>query len=406
MDSSILPGVKTLTIFLPLFCSSLLICGCNESAESGAPESTAAVWIQQASAIAQKIPVEIHGVERDRALAKSAVTAVELGVADQCRAILPTITSWHRAELTARLARSCYLKGHISEGDELRGAAETLLQKESYENWQISRIRLALEQAGHAKGEKTDASVIAKVESADQARLLPELVQANLAQTNLVEMLTRLEATTNQVLDIDTAAGTVDTFLVLYKKSQQSESPAIKELRVRMLAGVEAAFIGLHAAIACEKLVDFCNAALAAGDLEFAAQLSGMVGERLPAVRTDMRLPVQLRYAEFLIKAGNTEQAVAQVDAVEEVIGAESVVFSDRPMLLARCGVVCQSAGDLRRAQLFFRQAVIGLEALTNARPRAVTAVDIALLFARAAVDMPPILAAMQQLNHGLGDPW
>jgi tetratricopeptide (TPR) repeat protein len=406
MDSSIIPGVKTLIYSINIFIATLLICGCDEATPSSKQSSTAAQWVQEASSIAQKIPVDIHGVERDRALAKSAVTALELGLRAECQSILQSITSWHKAELCAQLARSCYAAGDLTAGDELLDKAHDLISADSYENWQVSRIRLAIEQAGHAKGNKTDSSVMEQVETADQARLLPALVQANVAQTNLIDMLTRLEATTNQVMDLDTAAGTVDTFLVLYQASQQSENDAVKELRGRILAGVESAFRGIHAAIACEKMVDFCKLALTSGDPEFARQLSRMVRERLPSVRADMRLPIQLKYADYLLNAGEIAAALDQAEWVESEIGDESVLFSERPVLLARCGVVYQRAGERERAQLHFRQALIGLDALTNGRPRAVTAVDVALIFARADVEMPSIHMAMKELNSNLGDPW
>ncbi len=409
MDSNLINGVKPPQILIAFLCSLLFFAGCDERQCKNVAEQrdlASAPWIEEAVAIARKIPADIHKVERDRTLAKAAVVASETGLTSQTVAAVESLNSWRKGDLYARLARSRYLENRNAEGDKLLGAARQLLAESDYEDWQKSRITLAIEQAGLAQGRQTGAATLADIEPADQAKLLPGLVQHNVSHSNLVEMLEQLESSTNQVLDIDSAAGVVDTYLVLYRKSQTENQTQRSALRDRILDGIDSVFRGLHAAIACEKLIDFCNAAWDADDRDFAMRLSEMTARRLPTLRTDMRLPIQLRYAGFLTRSDRTAQAMRQVENAAAGIGDESVIFSDRPVLLAECGVLCWLAGEQDRARQFLGQAVEELNAMKNARPRAVAAVDVTLLLARNRIEDMETLRAMRELNGNLSAPW
>jgi hypothetical protein len=406
MDSNMIKRAAAHTILFSLFAAVLLVAGCDQDRgrKSSAADPVADAWIRQATVIAEKIPVNLHEVEHDRSLSRTAVVALEVGAHDRIDEILDAIDSWRKADLYAKLARTCYVKGDFKEGDQLIERARRYLREHQFEEWQVSRVHVAIEEAGHLRGKKTEASLLRQLEPSDQAKLLPSMVSGNLSITNLVDMLTRLEGSTNDVLDLDMASATVDTYRLLYEKSQEAEE--FKELRERVLGGVEKTFRHLHDAIACQKLLDFCYAAVKAGDTALIDRLTAMLEERSARLRVDMRIPVLLRYAEFLADRGQTAEALAQLSAVEANIDDPAVLFADRPVFLARCGVLYGRAGDTAKMHARIETAIARLNTFKNARPRAMTAVDICHICARAGIDSAAIKQSMAELYGNLSDPW
>ena len=92
----------------------------------------------------------------------------------------------------ANLARKCYVDQNFEEGDELIEKARQYLRDTQFENWQVSRVHVAIERATHVKGEKTRAELVRKVDPAEKAKLLPVMVESNVSYTNLVDMHSRL----------------------------------------------------------------------------------------------------------------------------------------------------------------------------------------------------------------------
>lgn len=406
MGSNMIKGVKSPGVFISFVFGILLMAGCDqqEAPDSSEADPVVTTWIQEAAAIAEKIPTDLHAVEHDRSLSRTAVTALELGIYDQTDNILKSIHSWRKADLYAKLAGTCYLAGKMKEGDELIEKAHRYLREHQFEEWQVSRVHVGIEEAGHIKGEKTDGALLRQLEPSDQARLLPSMVKGNLSTTNLVDMLTRLEASTNAVMDIDIASATIDTYRLMYEKSQQKEE--LKELRTRVLDDVEKTFRNVHRSIACSKLLDFCDSAVSAGDDVFINRLCSMLEDRLDMIRIDMRIPVLLRYSDFLIKQGKNEKALKKLSYIEDNIKDPAIYFADRPVFLARCGVLYGKAGDNRKMSELVQASIAQLNTFKNARPRAVTAVDICHIFARAKLDSPEILNSMKELDSNLSDPW
>ncbi|MFO7936505.1 MAG: hypothetical protein R6V06_02740 [Kiritimatiellia bacterium] len=404
MDSNMIKGVKALKLILSFTMGLFLIAGCDQDAKNETPVHSAVPWIMEAVSMAEKIPVKLHQMEHDRCLSKTAAVALEVGVFDQTDNILKSIRSWRKADLYAKLARSCYLKDKVAEGDELVKKARDYLQGNQFEDWQVSRVHVGLEQAGHVKGKRTDANLLTQLRRADQAKLLPSMVQGNVSTTNLVDMLTRLEASTNSVMDIDIAAATIDTYRILYEKSQEKED--LKDLRKRVIGGVEKTFRNVHTSIACYKLLDFCNSAVAAGDKNFVGYLSDMLEDRLGMIRVDMRIPVLLRYSEFLIEQGHKEKSLEKLRYVEDKIDDSAIFFADKPVFLARCGVIYGKTGNTEKMLELLKKALSMLNTVKNSRPRAMTAVDFCHVCARGGVESPELLQSMKELNSNLSDPW
>lgn len=406
MDSNMIKRAAAHTIFSSLFLGLLLIAGCDQERGRKAPQAdpVADSWIRQATLIAEKIPTNLHAVEHDRCLSRTAMVALEIGAYDRIDKILSAIGSWRKADLYAKLARACYVSGDFKEGDQLIEKARRYLRENQFEEWQVSRVHVAIEEAGHIKGSKTEASLLRQLEPSDQAMLLPSMVRGNLSTTNLVDMLTRLEGSTNEVMDLDMASATVDTYRILYEKSQETDE--LKELRERVLGGVEKTFRNLHAAIACQKLLDFCHAAVKAGDAALINRLTAMLDERTGMLRADMRIPVLLHYAEFLTEHGDASGALTQLGEIEANIDDPSVLFADKPVFMARCGVLYGRAGDTATMNAKIAAAIERLATFENARPRAMTAVDICHICARAGIDSPAIRQSMEELYGNLSDPW
>ena len=407
MDSNMIEGLKAPCISVFFVLGALLLAGCDqqeESKEIPASDPVAAAWIQEAVSIAEKIPTDLHAVEHDRCLSKTAVTALEVGVYDQTDAILKSIDSWRKADLYAKLARTCYVDGEMKKGDELIEKARKCLRENQFEEWQVSRVHVSIEQAGHVKGDKTDASLLRQLEPSDQARILPSMVEGNLTTTNLVDMLVRLEAGTNAVMDLDIASATIDTYRLIYEKSRQKDE--LKELRERVLAATEKTFRNLHTSIACHKLLDFCESAVKADDGEFVERLRAMLEQRLDNIRIDMRIAVMLRYSTFLIERGQKETALEYLRFIEANIDDPSILFADKPLFLARCGVLYGETGDADKMAALIKESIARLAAFENARPRAMAAVDVCHVCARARIDSPEILNMMRELNGNLSAPW
>ena len=79
--------------------SLLLLCGCDETKNSSDGNATTGKWIKISTATAERIPTEYHSAEHDRSLARTAVTALDLGIYNQSERILESVNSWRKAQL-------------------------------------------------------------------------------------------------------------------------------------------------------------------------------------------------------------------------------------------------------------------------------------------------------------------
>jgi hypothetical protein len=399
-----------LCIGLPLLSALLATFGCasrRDGASSCPPvPQPDNAWCETARYIASKIPSDLHEVERNRAMADTAAVALDVGSDEQAQRIANEITGWRRGDLLARLATRCYHSDRLMAGDRLRTAAEEVARDPSLEPWQASRVKLALERARHARPASTGSNAVDvnRLEPADQAALLPDLMQQSVVASNLLETLVRLEAVTNQVLDLDAAAATVDAYRIVY---QTASADAVTDAyRERVFAGMTSVFKNLHPTLACDKLVDFGEAALQFGDTNLVLRLCGEVDVRLVGIRSDMRLPVQIRYARFLSQAGLSARAHARLNEVGGLLPDTAVLASERPGLLAALGVAWRELGETASAASRWHEASAALAALENARPRAVAAVQVCLVLARARVSDAALERSLAAVGEGLGEPW
>jgi hypothetical protein len=267
-------------------------------------------------------------------------------------------------------------------------------------------VKLALERARHARPASTGSNAVDvnRLEPADQAALLPDLMQQSVAASNLLETLVRLEAVTNQVLDLDAAAATVDAYRIVY---QTASADAVTDAyRERVFAGMTSVFKNLHPALACDKLIDVSESALQFGDTNLVLRLCGEVDARLVGIRSDMRLPVQIRYARFLSQAGLSARAHARLNEVGGLLPDPAVLASERPGLLAALGVAWRELGETDTAASRWHETSAALAALENARPRAVAAVQVCLVLARARVSDAALERSLVAVGEGLGEPW
>lgn len=381
-------------------------CGGSRTAPGGTPTPKTCAWLEVARQVAVKIPSDFHAVERERALADAATAALELGAEEQAEAIAGEICGWRRGDLLARFAAQCFVTARLPQGDRFLSLAQEVAKGEGLEDWQRSRVQVSVERARQARpaAEASDARRVSRLEPADQAALLPDLVARHVVASNLLETLTRLEAVTNQVLDLDSAAGTVDAYRVLYQKAEAL--PEAEAYRERVFAGVKSVFAGLHPAIACEKLIDFGEVAVKAGATNFVLQLCAEIEQKLPMVRADMRVPVQTRYGRFLARCGWREDAAAQLEGVTGFLGDSAVLADERAVAWARLAVAWTELGQAARAAACHEEATRFLSALTNARPRAVTAVGMCVIYARAEVSDPSVMDGVRAVAEGLNDPW
>jgi hypothetical protein len=307
-------------------------------------------------------------------MADTAAVALDVGSDEQAQRIANEITGWRRGDLLARLATRCYHSDRLMAGDRLRTAAEAVARDPSLEPWQTSRVKLALERARHARPASTGSNAVDvnRLEPADQAALLPDLMQQSVAASNLLE----------------TQGAVTDTY------------------RERVFAGTTSVFKNLHPTLACDKLVDFGEAALQFGDTNLVLRLCGEVDARLVGIRSDMRLPVQIRYARFLSQAGLSARAHARLNEVGGLLPDTAVLASERPGLLAALGVAWRELGETASAASRWHEACAALAALENARPRSVAAVQVCLVLARAQVSDAALERSLAAVGEGLGEPW
>jgi tetratricopeptide (TPR) repeat protein len=386
----------------------LVGCACRPDAPAAGPATASRPdpWCETARRIALELPEALHEVERNRALADTAVVALELGADEQAAEIAQAVAGWRRGDLLARLGGQCHATGRKAAGDRFLEASEAAARESGLEAWQSSRIRLAIERARAARpdGARSDAAEVERLEPADQAALLPHLMQQTVAASNLLETLTLLESVTNQVLDLDLAAGAFDAYRVVYQKAGASGQTAL--YRERLLAGLETLLQSLHPAIACDKFIDFGEAAQRLGDADFVTRLRQEVDGRLGLVRADMRVPVQTRYARFLIRAGDAQRARECLLEAEALLADPALLAEERPVARARLGAAWQELGDDAASTERFTRAIEALKAIGNGRPRAVAAVQVCLVFARAGAADPALLQSMDTVRNALGDPW
>ncbi|HPB11293.1 MAG TPA: hypothetical protein PLU38_00330 [Kiritimatiellia bacterium] len=385
---------------------ALLAAGCRPSVSAGPSQPLENPWCSLAHGIARQIPADLHDVERNRALSDTAITALDLGAHKQAAEIACDISGWRRGDLLARLGHRCHATGRGDAGDRFLKAAENVARDSGLESWQRSRIRLAIERAhaGRTATQRIEAARVTRLDTADQAALLPDLMQHTVATSNLLDTLNRLETVSRQTLDLDLAAGAFDAYRVAYQKAGEAGQTAL--YRDRLAAGLTRLLDSLHPAVVCDKLMEMSEAARRLGDTPFAEQMSRETGNRLGLIRADMRLPVQTRYARLLARAGDTRQARRRLAAAETLLPDPAITPAERAAAHAELGAAWMELGDAAAADGHFADAILALKTLANSRPRAVAAVRVCLTFARAGIAEPARLSEMAALLNRLGDPW
>lgn len=386
--------------------AALLAAGCRPPVSACPSRPSENPWCSLAHGIARQIPADLHDVERNRALSDTAITALDLGAHKQAAAIAYDISGWRRGDLLARLGHRCHATGRGDAGDRFLKAAENVARDTGLDSWQRSRIQLAIERARASRTatQRSEAARVTRLDTADQAALLPDLMQHTVATSNVLDTLNRLETVSRQTLDLDLAAGAFDAYRVVYQKAGETGQTAL--YRDRLNAGLTLLLNSLHPAIACDKLMEMSEAAWRLGDTPFAEQMRREIDNRLGQIRADMRLPVQTRYARLLARVGDTRQARHCLAAAETLLPDPAITPTERAAAHAELGAAWMELGDAAAADGQFADAILVVKTLTNSRPRAVAAVRVCLTFARTGIAEPARLSEMADLQNRLGDPW
>ena len=182
--------------------AALLAAGCRPPVSACPSRPSENPWCSLAHGIARQIPADLHDVERNRALSDTAITALDLGAHKQAAAIAYDISGWRRGDLLARLGHRCHATGRGDAGDRFLKAAENVARDTGLDSWQRSRIQLAIERArtGRTATQRSEAARVTRLDAADQAALLPDLMQHTVATSNVLDTLNRLETVSRQTL--------------------------------------------------------------------------------------------------------------------------------------------------------------------------------------------------------------
>jgi hypothetical protein len=348
--------------------------------------------------------IRVDPKDMGRAQESVVLDYVAAGALDAATARVDRVEGWRRGVVQADLAAALARAGRSEEAHALLTRADA--QRRATEGWQERRVAAHVAQAQALLGELEPSRALAAELAAGDAQQYTGLPAATLASARA-------------------AAGDYDGAMVSLRSLDAEKDPEAAGWRtqgyltVARQKGLPAGgrLEALDAARRSAEELPGWRQAEALGSLAEEYRLAGRsvraravleeaeeIARQLPATMP-VKGPILSSLAGGWARLGQKERASGLLEQAEAV--APSAMLIDRPGIMADIAATRQLTGDETGARRLFAQALAGTEALANARPRALAAVEVCRSLARSR--RPLDASTRTQLDAlllGLKEPW
>jgi hypothetical protein len=352
---------------------------------------------------ATAIPIDPH--IKDRSKAQEAVVATCLQLDQPVRALryLEKIENWRRGYGYADLAFYCAENGYRDEAERYMKSAEEIAR--TTEDWRRDRIRVRIAQTHTVLGQTREAhraggnvveSEMGKVAGVRAMTADDESFSVQVASLN--EMLARG--------DFDLTRNALTSYTRLFHRFY--DNPQRRSL---VEEKIKTSWEKMPIFIRFELLATLAESALEHNDAVKARRLIDEARLFMTEYEWPLehRTPMSSRLVALRYRAGETEQARAEADALRARFAEDgkSIVNIYRAGALRPLAEAYQSMEDAETARAVYAQAIEeGIEN-PNSRPRAEDLSATCCSMALHEVEPSPAMwARIREIQKGLSDPW
>lgn len=352
---------------------------------------------------ATMIPVKPHIKDRSRAQEKVVVASLELDQPQRVMGLIEKIDNWRRGACLAELAFYCARHGYTEEA--LKYAERAGKIADSDKDWRGDRIRVKIANAYILLGQPRQADQFEE-----------DVVDSELGKVAVAKaMIACDECFDEQLEELDRfmVQGNFDVLKNVLKAAAELFNRFYEDPDRRSLAEekLKSSWGTLPAFIRLELLADLIGFALDHGDQGKALELIDEAQLFMDTFEWPLEYYIQLRakLVELRFRAGDKQRAGTDADVLLAIFDAqgEEIVNIYRAGTLRPLAEAYVSLGDITTAKAVYKRAVEAGIDNPNSRPRAedlsATCISMALHGVEPDAEL---LARIQQIYEGLGDPW
>jgi len=397
--------VKSLRVSLPILLS-VGLCAAATSDKGATLASQHLTAGLTSLDLAFRFASSIRTDPRDQSKAQEAVLRdfLLLGAEEQAASRVEQVQGWRRGVLYAQLAGRLALRGDVATARELIAKAQSVRAEVS--GWEGPRIDSEIAAALAALGDLAASEQLATgLAAADprqySGRAAATVSQAQAALGNFdksMEALTPVEGDT----DVEVAGARTSGYLAIAKVKNFTAAQ-----RLAALESAERSATNLPSWEQVGVLTDIAQLYLDAGRRDRSVVALKQAEEAALALpgSTAGKIPLMVQVA--LGWAGTGEKPRARALLQEAEPSTANALDIDRPAVYARLASGWRALGDVKQANRLMALAIASAESLRNARPRALSAVEICRSLGRDGVEPDPgTRSRLEQLLANLKDPW
>lgn len=363
--------------------------------------------LQRAFGAVSAMPTEPHRKNRARAQESVAKACLQLEQVQLAEQFARRIDDWRSGVCLADLAIHWLGKGQAAQALPLLTAAERVAEQagSDAQGWRRDRVRARIGAAHLLLGDEKLARTYA---AGAVAKDLVEF-EATLARQSAVEAFADQLAAVDAVVatgEFDPICGALAVCVALCDR-YHADAPRRDELESRVLT----AYAKLPPGVRLELVLQLVASAVKHGDLARAGRLLDRAEALLGTAtfRAEDELGELARLAAWRGKVGETTRArkALVAAAARYYESVDRIVDIFRAGVLRELAVAYARIGDPAESLRLFRAAVEAGQQNPNSRPRAE---DFAATCAAMAIEAiepdAALLARLEQIQKGLGNPW
>ncbi len=324
------------------------------------------------------------------------------GHLDTAMRLADRIDGWERGVAYAEIAALLTKDGRAEDARTMVRKAEEF--GATVEGWQKTRIAAHVANALAAVGAVEPSGAIARDLSGDRqygGRAPATVAAAHAAAGDFQKAMSTL-APLDKLEDPEDCIWRTQGYLAVARQSKFG-----RDRRLAALAAARRSSEAIPGWLKAEPLVEVAEAYRALGENQTVGELIERAEAEATAAPTSAPLcaPILAEVARAWARAGKADRAQKLVDRAEEV--ARSTPDIGRPYILANVAAAYHVLGDSAATRRVLDLAFSEARTQANARPRALSVVEICRTMARYGLPLDTTTrATLDDLYAGLKDPW
>lgn len=337
----------------------------------------------------------------DRAASQAKVARAWLDAGDPARALKTAaeISDWRRLAITADAAAWWAERGKTNEA--MRALLEAQHLAPGVKDWPYDRVQMHLARVKALLGMKSDLDVLADVyrDSRDCSGAVHSARALEAARRGAVDEALACLEQISKIQHLDLMSARAAGFRELAANHVVSAEQSARLLKVAWDSTCEVP--GWRKVDLQLDLVDALQGSRLEGSVrDYLTKLTdGLMNDPYPDHIRAVRL------AEVAVRWGRIceTKKVAQLEAEATKLMRAKMELIEQPAVLARLAEAHAAAGEKKKAEALFSEAMEITAGLLNSRPRALAAVDVALAQARSGLDSQQFTTKRNAMIEGLG---